>query len=418
MKKYISIILIACGLFSACSNDNEDFFKGDTPDIAPGVYSSDLVLSSESGQSSEHVTRGIDNMGNFTNEYPFDYIYIHSADNGEGVEHKVLKVPLKEVIFCEDCRGIHLEMEVNEDSEGYTITNSEGQSITLRDNENVYFSSYPNAYWHADVTNSTPVTESPVFIQTDGVNEELLKSDVYSKADLVNLLQQGAPQISLTRHCTGFRTTFMFTNVTSNDGHMFAINEATWGTYLPGTKPSDFYIKLYLGPNFCQNYDIFNNSVPETDMGGYYVTNNNEYLPLEYVAHLTSGATSDPTQVYTYFGFGYGTETGKILMAPLNLNEGVGDIHEFSIYVFIKYMPDGSDINTSSDENSVWLRVPIPDMTDLANRMHNLIVALDIHELEEVIQKTSETNYTRGICNMTTIEMKLKYPAKIINIQQ
>ena len=105
-------------------------------------------------------------------------------------------------------------------------------------------------------------------------------------------------------------------------------------------------------------------------------------------------------------------------MAPLNLNEGVSDIHEFSIYVFIKYMPDGSDINTSSDENSVWLRVPIPDMTDLANRMHNLIVALDIHELEEVIQKTSETNYTRGICNMTTIEMKLKYPAKIINIQQ
>lgn len=210
----------------------------------------------------------------------------------------------------------------------------------------------------------------------------------------------------------------MFTNVTSNDGHMFEINEATWGTYLPRTKPSDFYIKLYLGPNFCQNYDIFNNSVPETDMGGYYVTNNNEYLPLEYVAYSTSGATSDPTQIYTYFSFGYGTETGKILMAPLNLNEGVGDIHEFSIYVFIKYMPDGSDINTSSDENSVWLRVPIPDMTDLANRMHNLIVALDIHELEEVIQKTSETNYTRGICNMTTIEMKLKYPAKIINIQQ
>lgn len=418
MKKYISIFLIACGLFSSCSNDNEDFFKGDTPDIAPGVYSSDLVLQSETGQSTENITRGVDDLGNFTNEYPFEVIYVHSADNGESGDHKVLEVPLKDVVFCNGCRGMHLEMEVKEDGEGYTIRNSDGESITLTDDESVYFSSYPYAYWHAEPIDGTPVGDSPVFQQTEGVNEELLKSEIYSKEDLVNLLQQGAPQIPLTRHCTGFRTTFMFTDVTSQGGHSFSIaTEEQWATFLHGTKPSDFYIKLYLGPNFCEDYDILNNSVPETDRGGYYVTNNNEYISLKQVVYVTSGATSEPSEVYSYWGFGYGTETGNILMAPLNLNEGVGNIQDFSIYVFIKYMPEGSEINTTSDNNSVWLRVPIPDMTDLANRMHNLIVALDVHELEEVMQKTSTTTLTRGIWNKP-IELELNHPIKIINIQQ
>lgn len=418
MKKYISIFLIACGLFSSCSNDNEDFFKGDTPDIAPGVYSSDLVLQSETGQSTENITRGVDDLGNFTNEYPFEVIYVHSADNGESGDHKVLEVPLKDVVFCNGCRGVHLEMEVNEEGEGYTIRNAKDEFITLSDDEQVYFSSYPDPYWHATPTDGTPVKDRPVFQQTEDVNEELLKSDLYSKEDLVNLLQQGAPQIGLTRHCTGFRTTFMFTNVRSTTGRRFNIDsEEEWAEFLPDTKPTDFYIKLYLGPNFCEYYDILNNSVPETDMGGYYVTNNNEYLPLDYVGYITSGSSSDPTQAYSYTGFGYGTEDGNILMAPLNLNDGVGNIQDFSIYVFIKYMPEGSEINTTSDNNSAWLRVTIPDMTDLANRSHNLIINLDVHELEEVMQKVSTTTLTRGIWNKP-IEIKLKHPIKIINIQQ
>lgn len=417
MKKIISILLIACGIFSACSSGDEDFFKGDTPEIAPGVYSCDLVISSEAGKSSEHVTRGIDNLGNFTNEYPSDFIYVHSADNGEGGDHKVLKVPLKEVVFCDGCRGVHLEMEVNEGEGGYTIRNSDGRSITLGEDEEVYFSSYPDAYWHADKVYESPVTGSDVFNQTEGVNEELLKSETYSKEDLINLLQQGAPQITLTRHCTGFRTTFMFTNVKYSGEHNYTVSENSWGEYLPGTKPSDFYIKLYLGPNFCHDYDIFNNAVPTTDQGGYYVTNNNEYLPLDYIAYSTSGATGDPTLIYSYFGFGYATETGNILMAPLNLNEHVGDIHEFSIYVFIKYMPEGSEINTTSDENSMWLRVPIPDMTDLANRVHNLIVALDIHELENIINQPAATGFTRAGWNKPR-ELKLKYPVKVLNIEE
>ena len=409
---------MVCGLFTACSNDKEDFFNGNTPDIAPGVYSTDLVLSAETGRSVENVTRGIDGLGNFTNEYPFDVIYVHSADNGEDGNHKVLEVPLKEVSFCDGCRGVHLEMEVNDGETGYTIRNSKGESITLGENEQVYFSSYRDAYWHADKVYESPVTGSDVFNQTEGVNEELLKSEVYSKADLVALLQQGEPQITLTRHCTGFRTTFMFTNVKYAGEHNYTVSENSWTEYLPNTKPGDFYIKLYLGPNFCHDYDIFNNTVPLTDQGGYYVTNNNEYQPLEYVAYSTSGATSEPTLIYSYFGFGYGTETGNILMAPLNLNEQVGDIHEFSIYVFIKYMPEGTEINTTSDENSMWLRVPIPDMTNLANRVHNLIVAIDIHELENIIEHSQSVNtLTRGFWK-TPKEMELKYPYEVINIEE
>ena len=80
-------------------------------------------------------------------------------------------------------------------------------------------------------------------------------------------------------------------------------------------------------------------------------------------------------------------------------------------------MPEGSEINTTSDENSMWLRVPIPDMTDLANRVHNLIVALDIHELENIINQPAATGFTRAGWNKPR-ELKLKYPVKVLNVQE
>ena len=416
MKRYLGIFaIVACGLLCGCSNEDDAVFTEGTAEIEPGVYSADIVLDAESGKTSDHTTRGIDNLGNFTNEYPFDYIYVHSADNGVGVEHKVLKVPLKEVVFCDGCRGVHLEMEVEDGEGGYTITNSDGQAITLAEGEEVYFSSYPDAYWHADKAFESPVTGSDVFNQTEGINEELLKSGTYTKEELASLLQEEAPQILLTRHCTGFRTTFMFTNVQYSGEHNYTVSENTWNRYLPGTKPSDFYIKLYIGNNFCHDYDIFNDAVPETDMGGYYVTNQNEYQPLEYVAYTTSGATSDPSLLYSYFGFGYGTETGNILIAPLNLNSNVGAIQEFSIYVFIKYAPEGN-VSLTDDSNSMWLRVPIPDMTNLANRVHNLIVALDIHELQHIIDKTNEAQATTRSPWQMPQRMELKHPYKVIDV--
>ena len=67
----------------------------------------------------------------------------------------------------------------------------------------------------------------------------------------------------------------MFTNVDDYGGPnqpFYGVTEGTWGKYLEGTKPEDFYIKLYVGPNFCHSYDIYKNSVPEDDKGGYYVT--------------------------------------------------------------------------------------------------------------------------------------------------
>lgn len=416
MKKCFGIFAIAvCGFLCGCSGEDDAVFADDTADVAPGVYSADLMFEAEAGKSSDHTTRGIDGMGNFTNEYPFNYIYVHSADNGQGVDHKVLKVPLKEVVFCDNCRGVHLEMEVKDGEGGYTITNSEGESITLTEGEEVYFSSYPRAYWHAEKMFESPVTSSDVFKQTEGVNEELLRSDTYSKDELAALLQQEAPQILLTRHCTGFRTTFMFTNVEYQGEHNYSVSENTWARYLPGTKPSDFYIKLYMGNNFCHDYDIFNDAVPEADMGGYYVTNQNQYQQFEYVAYSTSGATSDPALMYSYFGFGYGTETGNILIAPLNLNDNVGDIQDFSIYVFIKYAPDGN-VNLNDDSNSMWLRVPIPDMTDLANRVHNLIVALDIHELQHIVDKTNEAQATTRSPWQAPMRMELKHPYKVIDV--
>lgn len=413
IQNNISIIIAAfvCLFFSACSNE-EDYFADNTQHGSSQMIYSDIVLEAENGEKETNITRGIGDQG-FTNDYTYDYIYVHSTTD----ESKTLKVPLKEVEYCGDCRGIHLEMIVTDNGTGYTLRTEDGQELTLGENEEVYFSSYPNTTWKASPLEnvSTPVSHSDVFAKDNDVNMELLRSEqTYGKDALIELLQTPTPQIKLKRHCTGFAVSFMFTNVDEYGGpgqSDYYVTERTWSKYLPNTTPDDFYIKLYIGPNFCHSYNIYNNSVPEEDEGGYYVIQNNQYVPFGEVHFTNSGLVSHDE--IDFRGLGYRTQPEDILIAPLNT---ALDLTQFSIYAFVKYMPDGGDV--TSDAGSAWLRIPIEDITFTLNRIHNYIICLDINELKEVMELSGAANtLTRRLWSEPK-ELKLKYPVKVLNVQE
>ena len=177
MRRFITqecalLAVLAISLLS-CMDSQDEVKPVET--VKPGVYATDITLYAEQGEDPDINTRGLDTEnGEFTNVYPYDYIYIHSADNMEDGNHKSLRIPLKEVEYCDECKGIHLEMEVLDNDGGYTITSSEG-SITLSNSESVYFSTISTPYWEAEVEGATPVSGSDVFVESDA-NSELLKS--------------------------------------------------------------------------------------------------------------------------------------------------------------------------------------------------------------------------------------------------
>ena len=376
-------VLIAGG---ACTNNNEEVIQSEI--IKPGVYTTDITLATEVGKKNNVNTRGLDlQNGTFTTDYPYDYIYIHSADNKEN-GHKSLRIPLKEVEYCDGCKGIHLEVRVNENVEGYIISNEEGGSITLDDTESVYFSTIETAYWTAKQEGATPINNQDVFVDSD-VNEELLRSaSIYTKAELIALIQEQQPVIEMSRHCTGFRVYFMFSDVSENGSTNNNLPENFWNTQVPNTSPEDFYIKLYFGPNFCHQYDVLNNKVVENDTGGYYSTNNQKYQPFESVTYSTTGG-GEPI---TFIGFGYETEAYHYLLSPLNTDIPAS---EFSIYAFIKYKPQSEgavdESFLTSDEGAKYFRAVIEDITLDPNRIHFIALAFDAEDLKVFTESSTES---------------------------
>lgn len=177
----------------------------------------------------------------------------------------------------------------------------------------------------------------------------------------------------------------MFTRVT--DGNQNTVDKELWDLYLPGTKPEDFYIKLYLGPNFCHTFDILNNTALNGDKGGYYTTNDQTYAPFAPVNYAYTGGSGSETYVYT--GFGYQTADNHYLLSPLNSENNIAPT-EFSIYAFIKY--NNGNINVESDEGSKYFRAIIKDITLTLNRIHYIIMAFDLRDLKVFTNGGTSTN--------------------------
>lgn len=413
MRKYTIIIFILCGLFIACNNENEEINNQE-----PGIYSTYITLYTEEGNGNDILTKGIDEAnGYFTNDYPYDYIYLHSADNETGDNHKSLKIPLKNTEYCGECKGIHLELEENTDGT-YTITaeteNGGYQSITLDNNQNVYFSTIPNSIWKAtpETDATSPVTGSPVFKQDPEVNEELLRSqNEYTKDDLITLLQTPVPYIDMVRHCTGFRISFMFTEIESDDDSRGSVDEDEWKEILGEENPyTNFYIKLYIGPNFCGEYDVYNDVVPTDDKGGYYVTNEQRYQQFEEAYYSYTGGDNVR---YNLEGFGYLTDGSYYLISPLNqaINEPL------SVYAFIKYSNEEhgqDDPFWTSDEGAKWFKTEIKSMTLESNIIHFVIMAFDIDNLrtflpEEEMPQTRSAFSSFEEINIRPIATHIEY---------
>lgn len=370
----IGISLLFCGGLMSCTDDTETTDVQQS--VKPGLYSIDITLTAEPGVKSE--TRGLDTEnGEFTNVYPYKYIYIHSAKTDS--THQSIRIPLENVEHCDGCQGIHMQVEVKDEENGggYIIHAGEAK-MTLSANDSVYFSTIEGPYWEAKTSGATPVSGSKVFVQNDDINKELLKSQTYSKDDLIHLMEQDISTITMTRHVTGFRVYFMFTQVKADGSTDNDIEEKDWIDKLGN--PTDFSIKLYLGPNFCHQYDVLNNAVVSGDEGGYYATNNQTYQPFERVQYSYTTGDND---VGLYRGYGYVTKSSNYLLSPLNTSIPATD---FSIYAFIKYKsPD-----KSSDEGASWFQAQIPGITLEPNRIHYIIMAFDIEDLRS--QFLTDTN--------------------------
>lgn len=434
MKKVNIIIALALSfMFGACSNE-ENYFEGETPnDVVPGTYYGDLLLSAEDGKDANMITRGgPDGFGSFTNDYPYDYIYLHSADNLTKEEgHQAIRIPLKDVEYCDGCQGIHLEVTVLDNEEGYIIKNEKGDEIRLGNTDEVYFSTVPDTYWEPTILEEggSPVSGRDVFVQDNDVNKELLRSvNDYNKVELITLLQEGEPHIDMERHCTAFKTWIMFTNIKGGSNNIYSITPEIWNEKMGGAQYSfdHFYIKLYIGPNFTDSYNVFSDNTDNDAEGGFYVTNNQQYV--QFSSTFNSGQREvdtdgdgdlDDYAPFSYLGYGYQTQAGNYLISPLNTNI---DVEEFSIYVFIKYTPNieqESDDFLTSDVGAKWFEVQIPRMTLQTNTVHWVTLGFDIDNLKDAFNPSS-ANATLANTRSQGLptKMELKYPVKIINIQQ
>lgn len=396
MKKILLLILSVVLLGACSSEDNSNIGSGQTGNGK--TYSADLLLATPKGDKPDINTRGLDEVnGQFTDVYPYDYIYLHSADSEtkEG-GHQCIRIPLKDVEFCDGCQGIHLEMEVLDNDGGYIVRNEAGDEIKLGNDEKVYFSTIDDTYWKADVQGGSPVTKSDVFYQDNNVNKELLRSAYdYSKDELISLLSEQEPDIPMSRHCTAFRVYFMFTHIMGSN--MGSMDEASWNTWREGHGGGQYYVKLYLGPNFAEEYNVYADDVKDPNKPGYYVTNQQTYQQFEYCEY---GTTSGTGGMIMFNGYGYMTDLGNYLIAPLNTHLSPED---FSVYAFIKYAPEGTTIDEefkTSDEGAKWFKLQVPSMTLETNRVHYIIMSIDVDNLD-VFQETSETTAakTRAINN-------------------
>ena len=405
---YVSVFIT----FTACSNTEENFFSDGQKGEKGIVYSANIVVSSENGNKEDNVTRGLDTEnGLFTAEYPYGYIYLHRADNIDGEDHKSIKIPLdRNVDYCESCKAIHLDVEVFDGDGGYIVRNGNNE-ISLKNNETVYFSTIPDTYWKADVADKSPMANADVFFQTDGVNTELLRSTQnYTKEQLINLLQQGNPRIEMTRHSTAFRVALMCTADPDGD-RKYHISETQWSNgFFNGTTGEkteglgadygvkNFYIKLYMGPDFCKTFNVQENSVPETDQGGYYATNEGKYQSFENSEYAYQGGGSS----VTWQGFGYMTEAYNYLIAPLNLNNTA----PFTIYAYVKYCAPGQTVDDDSDEGSKRLTIPIRGFKLQANKVHFISIVYNFKQLEVFKQSTTESKTRMMWSEPEDIELK------------
>lgn len=401
------IILIAASIFSSCSNEDEIIEP--EVDYEYGITVSIASTGNKNG-AEESTTRAIDGTGGFTAMYDAPYVYMHSVENPA----KYVKLP---IIECDECqstgygepgKGFQYTFCTNEDG-SYTIhSTDDSSSATFGKDEEIYFSSEESETWEGTFVDASPITGQSVLVRDEEKNKEIYRSEGnYTMQDVFNLGVNG--NLLMKRKCSAFRVYFLFTELDEPQrenptSQQYWVDEDVFEEYI-GQSPFSFSGKLYIGPYFCDTYNINTGEVGYKDghTNGYYATNNQEYVPLTYVTYSRMEGKVDQS----FEGYGVSTAGADYLITPYDENSTL----DFTFYAFIKNTTD----NPESDVNSKYITYHWEDVTKF-NTTQVIVIMYNYKELAKAFNSQANSSLTRGFWKGPE-KLDIK-PAKVLYFEE
>ena len=405
--------LLSIFIISSCSNESEVI------PVALGTYQRIVIIGSDGGENMEEVpqTKAMV-QGAFTAEYDANYVYIHSYNESDGVD-KWVRIPVqKNLESCgSDCQGFQLEITVTED--GYKIENGTDENgtpkdITFSKDEKVYLSSIPTEEWEGKTSSSSPLTGQTVLVRDDdggtgsgGTHGELYRSESeYSMEDLINGSHGVNDKIVMKRKSSAFLVYFLFTDFSNSH------TEVEWGggetiVYEPDISfdMSEWLGKIYLGPCFCDKYDLETGEPTYSEgTSGYYASYDQKYV--NFAQFFYPGGAGEGGVRFEYRGYGVKT-IDTYLITPYDFGNG-GDM---TFYAFVKRGSNDKD----TDEGSKYLSYTFTDLkAPEYNTTHIYVVMYDIDQLLAAFPDEANA-FSRSIAGPQKIDLQ---PIEVIHIQE
>lgn len=400
----ICAIFIALVFLSGC-NDNEEIIEPDSN----AEYSITVNIKTDKGEAQTPSTRAQDGFGGFTNVYDADFVYMHSTQD----PNKFVKLPIEKLEECEDCNGDGFRYTFCKNDDGsYTIHSMDGSSSAIfASGEEIYFSSEEYETWEGNSVDASPVTGQSVLVRDETKNKEIYRSEKnYTMQDVFNLGLNG--ELLMQRKCSAFRIYFLFTELDTpshedeeNIEYRIGASEFEEKSGLPY---NEWCGKIYIGPYFCDTYNINTGEVgyknepsEEEHSKGYYVTNEQTYIPFTRVTYTRT----EGIQAQYFQGYGVTTAKSDYLITPYDVNS----TDKFTFYAFIKNSTD--DLN--SDINSKYVSYTWEDVPPF-NTTQVIVIVYNVKELKKGFEQTN--NLTRSFWKGP--EKLDIQPAKVICIQE
>lgn len=401
------IILIAASIFSSCSNEDEIIEP--EVDYEYGITVSIASTGNKNG-AEESTTRAIDKTGGFTAMYDAPYVYMHSVEDPS----RYVKLP---IIKCEECKstgpdepgkGFQYTFCTNKDG-SYTIKSTDGSSATFGKDEKIYFSSEESEVWEGTSVAASPITGQSVLVRNEEKNKEIYRSEGnYTMQDVFDLGVNG--NLLMKRKCSAFRVYFLFTEldepvVDTPTNQTYNVKEEEF-TAVTEKSPFSFSGKLYIGPYFCDTYNINTGEGGYKDghKNGYYATNNQEYAPFTFVSYTrTEGLVSQ-----AFNGFGVTTAGADYLITPYDENSTAN----FTFYAFIKNTTD----DPKSDVNSKYVTYHWDGVVPEFNTTQVIVIVYNYKQLAKAFNSQANSSLTRGFWKGPE-KLDIK-PAKVLYFEE
>ncbi len=372
--KFLYVVMAVCLItFSSCNND--DVIEPD----ANMEYAFTIGLSTIGGSNNSSSTRIIDDVGAFTADYDAAYVYMHSVSD----KNKYVRLPIQN--DCPDCASgkCFKYFFCKNDNGTYTIRSTDGNEATFGIDEEIYFSSEQDESWTGKNVDASPITGQSILVRDENKNKEIFRSDGnYTLQDVFDLGLNGT--LLMKRMCSAFRVYFLFTDldeplINTPTAQQYYISPENFEKEV-GENPYNFSGKLYIGPYFCDEYNINTGEVNYADehTNGYYVTNEQKYVPFTDVTY----SRTEGTVTQTFMGYGVSTANAEYLVTPYDVNKE----SNFTFYAFIK-----NNTNTpESDDGSKYVSYSWDSVPEF-NTTQVIVIIYNIRELAKAFNTTNKT---------------------------